>query len=111
MKFCAYPSLAVGDLLRVDGNLGIGKHDAEPFIDGLHHVRRDIAQLVALEVAGAGGAYAGLIFRFIFVGVTHGCILLVKVRSGVPEPIKKPGVVPGFDDSRHEKRRTFWGPP
>nr|DAN10449.1 MAG TPA: hypothetical protein [Caudoviricetes sp.] len=24
---------------------------------------------------------------------------------------QKPGACPGFDDSRHEKRRTFWGPP
>ena len=34
-------------------------------------------------------------------------ILSVEVRSGVPEAIKKPGACPGFDDSRHEKRRLF----
>ena len=77
--------------IRFDGDFRIGQRDAEPFLHGLHHGFRHVAHLIELEETGAGGAHAGLIFRFIFVRVTHGCILSVEVRSGVPEPMKKPG--------------------
>lgn len=86
----AHPFRTVGDPVRFDGDFRIGQRDTEPFLHGLHHGFRHVAHVIELEETGAGGAHAGFLFRFIFVRVTHGCILSVEVWIGVPIPFPAP---------------------